>query len=240
MIISLTGCGLVPSLTLTSEQSKIVAEYAAGLLLKHDKNYKGGIEDYVIEEEEDISVIDEVVQEPPVQEEEASDTETADIEDDGTISDTDADNPNTTDRYSALPVADAIGIDGFDVTYSGYETAKIYPEDNGDLVFSMQANQGMELLILHFNVTNNTENELLCDILDTGCKYRVRINGSERVNSQHTILLNDLSEYYDNVSGYGMVDAVLVFEVSEGTGQNISSLDLTVKNADSSEMYRIF
>lgn len=238
---SLTGCGLIPTLPLTADQSKIVAEYAAGLLLKHDKNYKGGIEDYVVEEveEDDISLLEEQVYEPVVEEEPLPE-ESTEVSEDSDISSTDADNPDTTDRYSALPMADAIGLDGFDVTYASYESAKIYPEDNGELVFSMQANTGMELLILHFNLTNTSDSESLCDAIDSGCKYRLRINGTERVNSQHTILLNDLSEYYDNVAGFGMVDTVLVFEVAEGTSQNISSLDLTIKKDDMSEMYRIF
>lgn len=239
LIMSLTGCGLIPTLPLDEAQTKIVAEYAAGLLLKHDKNYKGSIDDYVVEEEEEdnISLLEEI--EPsPVEEEIYEEPEEAEFNEDGYIAD--ADNSSSSDRYSAMPMADVIGLDGFDLTYASCESALIYPENNDDLVFSMQASNGMELLILHFNLTNTTESELLCDAIDAGCKYRLRINGSERVNSQHTILLNDLSEFDDNVAGFGMVDTVLVFEVSEGTAQNISSLDLTIKKDDTSEMYRIF
>ncbi|MCF0232482.1 MAG: hypothetical protein HUJ63_09520 [Enterococcus sp.] len=39
----LGGCGLVPSVELTEEEQKVISEYAAGLLLKYDKNYSGSI-----------------------------------------------------------------------------------------------------------------------------------------------------------------------------------------------------
>ena len=39
----LTGCELVPSVNLTEEQSELVVEYAAGLLMKYDANHVNGL-----------------------------------------------------------------------------------------------------------------------------------------------------------------------------------------------------
>ena len=49
--LTLTGCGNsfdhMPDLT--EEESAMIAEYAAGILLKHDKNRKALVSDYEIE-----------------------------------------------------------------------------------------------------------------------------------------------------------------------------------------------
>ena len=41
--ITLTGCALAPVPDMTEEQEKLVAEYAAGLLLKYDQSYENSI-----------------------------------------------------------------------------------------------------------------------------------------------------------------------------------------------------
>ena len=39
MVFSFAGCSLVPSVELTEDEQKVIAEYSAGLLLKYDKAY---------------------------------------------------------------------------------------------------------------------------------------------------------------------------------------------------------
>ena len=41
--MTLTGCGMVPTLELTPEQSTLIAEYAAGKLLEYAKGHPGGL-----------------------------------------------------------------------------------------------------------------------------------------------------------------------------------------------------
>ncbi len=43
LVLCMSGCALVPSVELTEDEQSIIAEYAAGLLLKYDKNYSGSI-----------------------------------------------------------------------------------------------------------------------------------------------------------------------------------------------------
>lgn len=241
MVFSFAGCSLVPSVELTEDEQKVIAEYSAGLLLKYDKNYKGALETLEEDEDEGVgfvkneeAVIPEAIEDPiesednpgqPEFSEELTASENQDME---------------SVEYSDSSIAEAIGLDNFDIVYKTYEAHNIFPEEESDdLVFSMQAQNGMELLVVSFGVTNDSPDRRMCDILDKDISFRALLNGSERINANKTILLNDLGSYCDEIDGYGMTEAVLVFEVAEGTTANLSSIDLIVKKDDDYTTHRL-
>lgn len=240
MTINLTGCGLIPSLDLTESQQKIIAEYAAGLLLKYDKNYNGSLKQ--LEDDSDkLDVVQEEVSEPPATIE-STDPTVGDIEGPEFSEELMAEEqmPESEVQYSDISIASAIGLEDFDIIYKSYETHKIYPEDEADdLVFSLQAQNGMELIVLNFGITNNTDHRSRCDVLGSDASFRLLINGTERVNGYKTILLNDLSSFSDEIEGFGMANAVLVFEVSEGTADGIQEMDLIVKKDSGSTTHKL-
>lgn len=242
LVFSLCGCGL-PSLNLTEEEQKIIAEYSAGLLLKYDKNYRGALKkiDETEEEDEDSLKIMEEDFEEPVEVDAAigeMDVPNPEFSEDLTAEDMTASSDET--EYSNMSISEAIGLDGFSVTYVSCETHEIYPEEQADdMVFSMQAQNGMELLVLNFALTNESDQKRLCDVLNSGAIFRLLINGSERVNANKTILLNDLASYSEELEGYAMADTVLVFELAKGTSENIQSLDLVIKNGENSSTHQL-
>ncbi|MDO4188522.1 MAG: hypothetical protein Q4D29_05980 [Lachnospiraceae bacterium] len=244
MIISLSGCALVPSVELTESEQKVIAEYAAGLLLKYDKNYGGSLKDLEDETDDGIGFVEnEEAKTPGIEEEPLAEDNTTfnqpDFSEDLSVGDTQPEESASVE-YSDISIAQAIGLDGFEIIYKSSEVHDIYPEEeSGDLVFSLQAQNGMELLVLNFTVTNDSGERRLCDVLDSGVSFRLLINGSERVNANKTILLNDLGSYSEEIEGYGMVDTCLVFELSEGTSSAINSLDLIVKNGDESTIHSL-
>ena len=240
---SVCGCSLVPSVELTKREQKVIAEYAAGLLLKYDRNYGGALLDLEEESGTDIGVVVNEEAKIPTADE-TDDNEDTNAVDPEFSEDLTADGSQSADasdiQYSDMTIAESLGLDGFDVIYKSNEVHNIYPEEESDeLVFSLQAQNGMELLVLNFTITNNSADRRMCDILDSDASFRLLINGSERVNANKTILLNDLSSYSDEIEGYGMVDACLVFEVSEGTSSTINSMDLIIKKDDSSTTHSL-
>lgn len=240
--LALNGCGLIPSVELTESEQKIIAEYAAGLLLKYDKNYNGALVDLEDDSDDGIGFVqnDEVMIMEPAQEDiiESVDPSQPEFSEDLTAEQPDASTDSV--QYSDMSIAQAIGLDGFDIMYKSCETHNIYPEEESeDLVFSLQAQNGMELLVLNFAVTNDSEEKRVCDVLDSDVSFRLIINGSERINANKTILLNDLGSYDDEIEGYGMVDTCLVFELAEGTSSAINTLDLVVKNGDTSTTHSL-
>ena len=137
-----------------------------------------------------------------------------------------------TQEFNGNNLAAAIGVDGFDITYQGYETVDVYPESSGDdLSFSMQSTPGHKLLVVHLDVMNNDPQEKQCDVLSCNVKFRVLINETQRVNEQMTILLNDLKSYNETVPANSSVDTVLVFEVEDQVAENINSLSLVAVTA---------
>ena len=244
LAFSMSGCNLVPSVELTEDEQNVISEYAAGLLLKYDKNYGGALASLEEEDDSGVGIVQNEEAKIPtaleelVEEDEAVDATQPEFSEDIAASDNSSVDGGI--EYSNLSVADAIGLDGFDIIYKSYEAHKIYPEEESEnLVFSMQAQNGMELLVVNFGITNESEARKTCDVLNTNTSFRLVINESERVNANKTILLNDLGSYSDEIDGYGMADAVLVFELAEGTSNNISSLDLVVKKGDESTVHRL-
>lgn len=238
---SLSACSIVPTLSLTDEQAELIAEYSAGLLLKYNKGHALGLvpmkaEDFIDEPEEENFALEEV---PAIEEnepEEAAKIISTDLEGEalnevGDVQDT---------VTSSVPMAQAFGVEEFDVAYTGSEFADIYPEETGeDMVFSMQASEGKTLMILHFNLTNTAEEAVSCSIADNDIKARLVIDGDKRIPALTTILLNDLLTYSDEVAGYGMVDTVIVFEVDEAVAASAHSISLVLVNGDGEQIYAL-
>jgi len=259
MTFLFTGCGLIPSVELTEQEQKVIAEYAAGLLLKYDRNYSGSIME--IETGDDnsgVGIIEENLGENPEQEamQTPADEQLPDINPEGMPSENTTEDivydengeiisePPVTDAgdivYSDMSIAQAIGLDGFDVIFKLCEVSDIYPaQESEDMVFSMQAAPGKELLICHFSVTNDGADAKLCDVLNSNAVFRLMVNGSEKYNAQRTILLDDFVNYCDNIEGYGVVDTVIIFEVPVGTADTISQIDLIIKNGEQSTTHAL-
>ncbi len=208
-MILLNGCGLIPEVKLSDEDSVLVAEYAAGLLLKYETQHQNGL----------MEITDDpIIVETPTPEPAAASGDMAE----GGMAGTDA-SELVTGMAESVPLAQAIGIPDFLVTYTGYEICDIYPEQSSDeLVFSMQAQEGHDLLILHFDLTNPTESAMDCDVVTGSPLFRARLNEDLRVNSQTTILLNDLSVYSGTLEENEAVDTVVVFEIEEGTAAELN------------------
>lgn len=226
--IQLSGCNLASEVSVPEEEGTLIAEYAAGLLLKYDSKHGNGLAriEEAEETEEEAVVSEKKKEETPEEAANAIHDELA------TGVDMNADSP--------VPLGEAMGLTGFDVIYQSYEVCDIYPtEAPGDMFFSMQASPGKDLMIVHFNVTNTSEYEQQCDMVNNSTLFRLIINGSERINQQTTILLNDLKQYQDSIAGYGMVDAVLVFEIAEGTQGNFQMLQLLVKDEGIENIYTL-
>lgn len=231
VLSSLSGCSLVPTLTTTDEQTEMVAEYAAGLLVKYNEGHDMGL---VPMTSADFVPTPTPVQPTPAPEEEPVVIEDTEPDVDPLVDATSSESA----AYSATPISAALGIEGFEIAYASHEICDIYPpEETDELIFSMQASPGTDLLIIHFNLTNPQDAESTCDVASSDVKARVTINGGERIAAQTTILMNDLLEFKDNLAPYGMVDAVMVFEIPEET--EVSTLNLIIINSEGEHTYSL-
>lgn len=247
----LGGCGLISPTGLNDNDEELVAEYAAGVLMRYSADKKGGFgnpkptpKPFVVPENTDVpdepAPADET---PPVEEvngDVPTDDEISDAPSDEAAPTQDAASDAASSVASGAGIPAAIGIPEFEMAYKGYETADIYPKSDGsDLTFSMQAAPGKELVVLHFDVKNPGGSDAECNVLDQNVKFRILVNESERINEQMTILLNDLKSYKETIGAGQTADTVLVFEADTSVAESIGSLSLIVVNSGAESSFSL-
>lgn len=240
LAMGMCGCAMATQVDLTEEQSKLVAEYAAGLLRKYDQNTTSlqTFTEETLREEPEEEVVEEEVQEEEPQEEETSEPDVEELMDDYTEPIDDAVPEAPVYEYSDS-IADAVGVDGFDIQYTDYEVCDSYPKsEEGSWSISMSARRGRKLVVLHFNITNMQNEEAECDILHAGKSYRLFLNDN-RINEQVTVLLNSLSQYSDTIPAGVSEDTILIFEAPSEEAESIETMDLLIKDANSSDRFKI-
>ena len=253
--LMLTGCGLVPSLDLTEEQSTLIAEYAAGKLLEYVKGHPGGL--MILEDvdradvnpgmkkpEEEVPMVQpptEISQDalepvsplnmPPAD----SETAPAPPADEGVEA-----LVASPEGGGALPtktIAEALGIEGATVTYDSFEVTPTYPENAVELAFSMKAAPGKDLLVVHFALNNPTGSDIEAYTDSSNFKVRLLLNGSDKIRGDVTFLDNDLMNYRGVLSPGSSVDSVLVFEIPQGT--EVNTMDLLIVEDGGEQKYNI-
>lgn len=229
----LTGCSNpfdhMPDLT--EEESALIAEYAAGILLKHDK-YAGRLAS-----DAEIVAANERAERLKASAE-AFAAEEAQKEAEESTASPNAGNASGSEAEAAdiaLPfegIAEFCGIDGFHITYNGYSICDSYPEGDGEeRVFSMDATEGNRLLVLQFVAENLTGEERELDILSKNIRFKIAVNEEHGKSALSTLLLDDLSSYKDVVAPETAVSLVLIREVPSETASSIQTLSLSLQNA---------
>lgn len=221
--VLLTGC--VDSMPeLTAEQSDIIAEYAAGLLLKYSSNYN-----YKIASEEEVAAAmaarEEVSEPEPEQETETDHAQTLEETEQGPSSpETQPTEAEQVQFVSDLDFAAELGIDDLIIRYQSFEICDSYPHNNSG--FSVDAAQGKKLLVMHFDMEGLPEEDVDCNLFDYDIKMRVNINDTVSAAVLSTMIPNDFASYMDVVKAGEMVDVVSVAEIDDMTEEEIQTLIL--------------
>ena len=217
MMTCLYGCSKV---NLSDEEEALYVAYAAGVVVNHDNNYILNLKDVEIETE----------------------TETTwNYEKPGTTLPNQSqggNNGNNEEETTAIIVNTdlnpVINMTGLDVTYKDYEITKQYP--NGDnLSFVMKAVDGSNLVVLKFNVKNTTSSDIDADFLGQKIRFKGIFNGNVMANCQTTLLNNAMNTYSGTIPAGSTQELVLIYEVSDNSLTNISTIKLEIKNEDLSD-----
>lgn len=211
--LCLTGCANVE---LTDKEMGMVSEYAAYVVLKHNRMYHSKLQEEVYETEPETTMSIA-----------AAEPGTEAGEEDSTASKAETQDIST--------VAEGLGLDGLQVEYVGYDMMKTYE----DSYFSFSATADKVLLVLHFDITNDTEQEMEADVLKNQLKFRCTVNKEKRVGSQLTMLLNDLYSFKEVVAPGETKEAVLIFQLPGKYEDAIESLDFTIKSAEETYRYSL-
>lgn len=229
----LTGCTSQEAIDAEAVKTQLVAEYAAGLLVKYDKNHKMGLarvdgldisQLYITPTPTPIPLELPEIEELPEEEE----SDEALVE---------GGNKKEEVEIKIIPLNEAFGFSNGSLDFSHIERCDSYPQDEA-LVFSMNASSGHDLLIAHFYLSNDTGEVQNYMTKLNGYKVRAVINGEDKIRCNFTILPNDLTSLSTNLEPSEAEDVVLVFEVP--TSQEVVTCDLMLVNGADVMEYNLY
>lgn len=224
MLAGLTGCGR----ELSTEENRMIAEYAADLLLKYDKDYQSkymdtenGTEAVTTTEQETEATTEAVT-------ESVSDTTETETENTTETGSEDSTLPPS-DGGSVQDIAEIAGLDGISIRYNRCMFLDRYPSIDQDGAFIyLEADEGYKLVVVKFDITNETTEDKMVDLLNTDLSYRLVMNQSKAAKPMLTILMDDLGTFSATVPADSEQSAVLVFQMADGLIDKIERLDIRV------------
>ena len=230
----LTGCmDHMPDMT--EEQSALVAEYAADMLLKYSPNYDYKIadEEFLVEEEPTEEATEEMTEEAT--QEATPEQETVEVE-------TLVEQATTMEEESGIKVVDAkdvdfaetFGIEDVSIRYDSMELCTAYPSEEIGTGFSVSAAGGNTLIVAHFTVENTSEAVITCDLFEKDFDVSMRLNSGNYKKISSTLLVNDFTTYIEEIPVGESTEVVIVAEVGEISEEEISSCILRMTSGDAS------
>lgn len=201
--ICLTGCSS-SVVSLNDDENRVVARYIADKLLQNDINYKKTELVYIEPAQEQ-----EPEEQPAAQPTDASRPTEAPVLNYQEPQDNSQDDIDSMDNWEEF-----FTTDEWSITYSSYDTYKTYPEKSD--VYSINASEGNQLLVLFFDVKNLTDKKIKVNLSDSRLNYKLYI-GDTGYNPQIAVLENGGLMYLKASIPAGKTEkAELVFEVPEG------------------------
>ncbi|MDE7212631.1 MAG: hypothetical protein K2O03_14465 [Lachnospiraceae bacterium] len=193
--VMLTGC-LAKTYPLTEEEQNIIAEYAAGVLLRNDENYT-----------------QKLVSPTPTPSPEPTPGPTS-----APVTDGKGENHNQTGKTdnvvleSNATLSEVYGLEGLSVEYDGYESSSVLEENSGYIV---RAGQGKMLMKVRFVLTNTAGIEQVFDFTGQDIRYRLEFGGKSDIQAKITGFEEDMLYRNVTLAAGESCEGCVVFEVQE-------------------------
>lgn len=240
--VMLSGC--IDSMPdMTAEQSDMVSEYAAGLLLKYSPNYEYRL---VSDDELAAALIQEQALEEETATEDAADQESTEETPEGTAQEQpnaqEQETEQSTEQQIQQDFTDAdmdlameLGIeDGISLRYQSFEICDSYPK-NASGFSGIDAREGRKLLVMHFDLENPSGETVDCNLYDYSMKLRANINQSVSAGAQETpMLLDDMASFIGSIEAGKKADVVAVAEIEELSDADIGTMTIQITAASGS------
>lgn len=218
----LTGCGnVIPELT--EEEASLIATYAADTLLENSREKTSRLMDTEAETTRLAELAEKVEK---LKKKQAAEEENETPEAGGSPA------GSAVAVESVESIAEFIGLDGFQVSYDGYEIKKSYQVDEGaEWEPAFDASSGKSLLIIKLKVTNISGAPAVADVLSKDMLFS--INGSGGINGMAlvTMLLNDFTYAKDELEAGESRQYVLITQIDENITE-AGTLTLQMKKGD--------
>lgn len=241
-----TGCGQV--IDLTDEENHLIAEYAAELLLKYDRNYDTRYNPDELEDTTETMTETDATTEATT--EVVTTTEAATTEQDAPVDGQTTQAQPVTDEAvkedigatvdSDFDIAAFVGESRISVRYAYYMVVDSYPSyDQDGMYIEVQAPEGYKLLVLKFEVENKTNEEQAVDLYNKDVNYNIVVDNSRTTKQMLTILADDLYTYDKTIQASSREEAVLLYTVSDSVANKWTDLKLQVKYGGTSAVLQL-
>ncbi len=211
----LTGCS--KAVQLDNEQQDLVAEYCAQLVLRYDANYDGKLEK---------------VKEKETEKESSKENDKGEVTTDSNVSGENVTEEITTQGQGehSLSLAEAFGIEGVDIQYTGYSIVDTYSDGSGSPA-NLVAGEGHSFLVEKFQMSNISGGTLDIPMMSFDTSIKSGVNGSH-YTALITLLMNALNTYTGTMEPGQSTEVVLVYEINSLGEGDVSELILEVSEND--------
>lgn len=229
LVLSLTAGGCMEKpITMTQEEEAMIVTYAAHVVSKFNTRQPDGLSHVPIAVYEKKTAGE--TEEPDTEEgSEESGSEPEENEGSQTGNQEEAGQQENQEPAS-VSLAEALGLSGITAECTGTELKASYVAPS----VAFDASAGNTFLILHITLTNETEQEIACDMLSQKLTFRAQVNGNVQTQAKTTILLNDLGTYQDTIGAGASAETMLFFEVPAEEVSSVESLRITIEKDGSS------
>lgn len=124
-------------------------------------------------------------------------------------------------------IADAAGMSAATVSYSKYVVCDTYPQE--ELTLGVSAEEGKKIVAVEFNIANNTSNLMTSTMSNSSMTLKLAVNGEAAVTQTLTMLNYDVLNLNGSTIDPGQSKtAVAVFMIPTDKASQITGLTLTV------------
>lgn len=229
VVFILGGCMNIPDLT--EKESDFVAEYSAGVLLRHSDQYERRLirsgcgeesqtaQPSAVPSETAQPAVPEVTPAPEAPETPAAEpgTEGADSQDTSTgESDAASGQSVEEDNTEKVSLNDLFHIKGLDFSYKSYQFCDKYPK-GGDGIIPITAGKDETLLVVHFQIHNKSgaKKKVSLGRRANNISYKLKVDGSEYEPGISILKNTGLNYLNTTLRKGGKEDAVLVYTMSK-------------------------
>lgn len=229
----LTGCmSAIPKMT--EEEQEEITQYMADLLLKYDVNYQSAL---LTEDEIGPALMEQQRKEEEArllaEEQERLEQEKLEASKPDEIETTDSKPKDGVEK-----LAEAIGMDGVEFDYLGYEICQQYPNQTGeDLYFVVTPTTGRDLLVIKLNLSNVSGADYEIDMKTLGTTFAIKVNDGSYGAVLSAWLENDLSMLMTTIPSEMGMEVILVTEVMQGT--QIDTLNVYVRTNEGNRVINL-
>ncbi|MDD6208063.1 MAG: hypothetical protein PUB10_06050 [Clostridiales bacterium] len=209
--VFLGGCS--SGTDLSEKENDSLAEYMAGSLLKHDKNYDQA---FTYEEAQESASELHSEEIPPADESPEPSSE-PDVPAEPSAGETSS---GDTKKAASCELWELYEVDGIKISYDSASICDSYPKGASSSYYSVGAKKKHKLVVLKFNVRNSKNKKVMLNLLESGISYQLKTEDGGVYQPLITLVVEDLQylDYY--VAKNGKDQAVLIFEVPEKVKTN--------------------